>query len=57
MAFAFKFLSDFSEVVDLAVESNPDCLIFVGHRLLAGRREIDNTQSFVAETHGHFRRI
>jgi hypothetical protein len=38
-------------VVDLAVLDDPDRPVLVGHRLVPGRREVDDRQASVAETH------
>src|SRR3954471_5370694 len=36
---------EIEEVVDLAVEDDPDAPVLVGHRLRAGGREIDDRQA------------
>ena len=45
---------EIEEVVDLAVEDDPDRSVLVGHRLRAGRREIDDRQAPVAEAERAF---
>ena len=41
--------AEFGEVVNLAIEDNPDGFIFVGHRLMTGRAEVDDAQAAVPE--------
>ena len=48
MSPAFELLAELAEVVDLAVEDDPDRLLGVGHRLMAAG-QIDNRQSAKAE--------
>ena len=45
----FQLSSKLQKVVDLAVEHHPDGTIFVRHRLMACRREVEDGQSTVDE--------
>ena len=44
-------------VVDLAVEGDPDRAVLVGHRLVPGRRQVDDRQPPVAEHHAPVGRL
>src|SRR3954468_6869110 len=46
----FEFLSNFAEVINLAVVDDPVASLGVVHRLMAERREIKNGETAVAET-------
>ena len=48
MAERFELRPNLSEVVDLAVEDDPDCPVLVGQRLIAGG-EIDDAETPMAE--------
>src|SRR5580765_7470961 len=50
MTFILKLLSELSVIVNLAVKREPHGLVFVGHRLLACRGEIDNAQPLMPES-------
>ena len=45
----WPFDSRSAVVVDLAVEDRPDRPVFIGHRLIAGRREINDAETGVQE--------
>ena len=45
-----QFLAEFNVVVDLAVEDDPDALIGIGHRLVSGGGEINDTQAPPAQS-------
>ena len=38
-------------VVDLAVERDPDALVLIRHRVVTGRRQVDDRKSPMAERH------
>jgi hypothetical protein len=47
---AFKVSTQFPEVVDLAVEDDPDRLILVGHGLVPAIGQVDDTETPVAQS-------
>ena len=49
--------AEIPEVVDLAVEHNPDSVILIGHRLMAGGREVDYAQPRAAQDDGFHRGV
>jgi hypothetical protein len=54
----FQFGPKFAEVVDLAVEHDPDVFAIGGlHRLPARGREVNNAQAPVSQGDGQFRRV
>jgi hypothetical protein len=57
VALALKPLSEFLEIVNLAIESNPDRIILIGHGLFTRGGEIDNTQTLMTQTNRHVRRV
>src|SRR5437588_12751232 len=50
MAAGFELDAQLLEIVNLAVEDDDDVAVFVGHRLMAQGREVDDRQPAVAET-------
>ena len=50
MTLIFKLLSELSVIVNLAVKREPHGLVFVGHRLLSCRGEIDNAEPLMPES-------
>ena len=55
MAARLKSFSEFFEVIDLTIESNPDRIIFIGHGLFACGGEIDDAQTLMPKTDRHIR--
>ena len=49
MLTALQLRPEFEIVVDLAIEGDPNRPVFIGHRLAAVRREIDDAQATVTE--------
>jgi hypothetical protein len=49
----FKISAQFGEVVDLAVENDPNCFVFVEHRLVSAG-QIDNAETAHAQSHAAF---
>src|SRR5262245_57108760 len=50
MPFCFECRAKRGVVVDLAVEGNPHAAVLVGHRLLAGRADVDDRKPSVRQT-------
>ncbi len=50
VAFLLKLSPQFAEVIDLAVEHNPDGAVLVAHRLPAGLGEVNDGQARVTES-------
>jgi len=48
--FAFEFMAKVSEVVNLAVIGDPDGAVFVAHRHVTERRQIENSQAAAAQS-------
>ena len=46
-ALLLKLAAQLDEVVNLAIESDPESLVSITHRLVAGRRQIENAQATV----------
>src|SRR5882672_833323 len=49
-ALLFKLAAQLDKVVDLAVKSNPERFVFVAHRLVTRRRQIDDAQAAMSQT-------
>jgi hypothetical protein len=43
--------AQFLEVINFAIEGNPDRLVFIAHGLMPGGREIDNRQPAVLQAY------
>src|ERR1051326_5294429 len=53
MARANELRAQLMEVVNLAIEGDPDRLVFVAHGLMCGRREINDREPPVLQAHPH----
>src|ERR1051326_4928542 len=53
MARANELRAHLMEVVNLAIEGDPDRLVFVAHGLMCGRREINDREPPVLQAHPH----
>src|SRR5271156_2002624 len=51
MAARFQTRAQFLEIIDLAVEDEPDGAVFVGHRLTPRSRDVNNGESVVGDSH------
>src|SRR5271156_6891398 len=51
MAARFQTRAQFLEIIDLAVEDEPDGAVFVGHRLTPRSRDVNNGESIVGDSH------
>jgi hypothetical protein len=52
MPFCDEHIPEFTEVINLAVEGDPDSAVFVGHRLMSGRGKIDDAESSLSKCRG-----
>jgi hypothetical protein len=47
MSFLYQVLMKFEIIIDLAIEDQPECTVFIGHRLAGIIRKINNCEPAV----------